>query len=67
MGGIIIVTRIFPRRASILVKKELHYVPLLGQYTYLAGGVFVDRKNNKSAIAALGAAGEEMKKKNVSS
>lgn len=49
------------------MKKELHYVPLLGQYTYLAGGVFVDRKNNKSAIAALGAAGEEMKKKNVSS
>jgi lysophosphatidate acyltransferase len=50
-----------------MAKKELKWSPLLGQYMALSGAVFVDRKNNKDALKALAAAGEEMKAKGVSS
>ncbi|KAF8335041.1 uncharacterized protein EI90DRAFT_3049260 [Cantharellus anzutake] len=66
MLDIIVLGRIFPRRASIMVKKELQFAPFLGQYVYLSGAVFVDRKNNKDAVAALAAAGAEVRRKNVS-
>lgn len=49
-----------------MAKKELKWAPLLGQYMALSGAVFVDRKNNKDALNALAAAGEEMKSKAVS-
>ncbi|KAG9120601.1 1-acylglycerol-3-phosphate O-acyltransferase [Ceratobasidium sp. 392] len=51
---------------SIMAKKELQWAPLLGQYMSLSGAVFVDRANNKDALKALAAAGEDMKSKGVS-
>ncbi|WWC85697.1 uncharacterized protein L201_000563 [Kwoniella dendrophila CBS 6074] len=58
--------RIFPKRAAIMAKKELKYTPGLGQFMSLSGAVFVNRSNRVDAMAALRAAGEDMKKKGVS-
>ncbi|KAJ9115358.1 hypothetical protein QFC24_006973 [Naganishia onofrii] len=54
--------RIFPKRASIMAKRELKWMPLLGWFSALSGAVFVDRKNNKDAVKAMNAAGEAMKR-----
>ncbi|KAJ1308365.1 hypothetical protein OPQ81_004074 [Rhizoctonia solani] len=66
MLDILYLGRIFPKRASIMAKKELKWSPLLGQFMALSGAVFVDRKNSKDALHALAKAGDEMKAKGVS-
>ncbi len=47
-------------------KKELFWAPLLGQYMWLAGSIFVDRSNNKQAVQSLREAGDELKRKSTS-
>jgi len=66
MLDILYLGRIFPKKCSIMAKKELQWAPLLGQYMSLSGAVFVDRSNNKDALKALAAAGDDMKSKGVS-
>ncbi|KAH9948783.1 1-acylglycerol-3-phosphate O [Amylocystis lapponica] len=66
MMDIIYLGRIFPRRASIMAKKELQWTPLLGQFMTLSGAVWVDRSNNAKAVRSLAAAGELMKARNSS-
>ncbi|TBU61536.1 hypothetical protein BD310DRAFT_956989 [Dichomitus squalens] len=66
MLDILYLGRIFPRRASIMAKKELQWSPLLGQFMTLAGAVFVDRGNNARAVRSLTAAGEIMTERNSS-
>jgi len=48
-----IVIPLMPRRTSVLVKKELFRVPILGWAMRLASLVPVDRQNRESAIASL--------------
>ena len=48
-----IVIPIMPRRTSVLVKKELFRVPILGWAMRLADLVPVDRRNREAAIASL--------------
>lgn len=48
-----------------MAKKELRWMPFLGQYMAASGAVFVNRSNNKDAVAALAAAGEKMKSRGV--
>ncbi|KAI0082512.1 1-acylglycerol-3-phosphate O [Panus rudis PR-1116 ss-1] len=66
MLDILMLGRVFPKRASIMAKKELQWAPLLGQFLALSGAVFVDRGNSAQAIRSLTAAGEAMKSRNVS-
>jgi len=66
MLDIVFLGRIFPRRTSVMAKKELQWTPLLGQYMLLSGAVFVDRGSNKNAVAALAAAGADMKTRGIS-
>jgi len=66
MVDILVLGRIFPKRASIMAKKELQWAPLLGQFMSLSGAVFVDRGNNAQAVQSLTAAGEAMKNRNIS-
>ncbi|KAL1408126.1 Phosphatidylinositol N-acetylglucosaminyltransferase GPI3 subunit [Vanrija albida] len=58
--------RIFPKHAAIMAKKSLKLVPGLGTFMMLSNTVFIDRKNNKSAVQAMNEAGQEMKRKGVS-
>ena len=59
-------SRIFPKHASIMAKKELAWAPLLGGYLSASGAVFVDRSNNAAAIQSLTAAGDFMKRNTTS-
>lgn len=68
---------IFPKRAAIMAKKEIKWVPGLGWFSesasciyadckvMLSGSIFIDRSNRKSAVQAMNEAGAEMKRKNV--
>jgi 1-acyl-sn-glycerol-3-phosphate acyltransferase len=47
-----------PRRTSVLVKKELFRVPLLGRAMRMARLVAIDRANKEAAIASVRRAGE---------
>ena len=47
-------------------KKELQWMPLLGQFMKLAGVIFIDRKNNTRAKQSIAQAGERMKERKVS-
>ncbi|KAF8592591.1 1-acylglycerol-3-phosphate O [Ramaria rubella] len=66
MLDIIYLGRIFPNRASMVAKKELKWVPLLGQYLTTSGAVFLDRSNNANAVKSLAAAGQSMKTRGTS-
>ena len=57
--------RMFPTSSIILGKKELLYVPFLGQFMWLGGNVFVDRKNRASAIKTMDSIGAYMRKNNL--
>jgi 1-acyl-sn-glycerol-3-phosphate acyltransferase len=56
-----IVIPIMPRRTSVLVKKELFRVPLLGRAMRLASLVPVDRSDREAAISSLRFAGDVMR------
>jgi lysophosphatidate acyltransferase len=48
-----------------MAKKSLQYTPL-GPFMTMSGAIFVDRGNNAHAVRSLGAAGELMKKLQIS-
>lgn len=60
LDGAILFVRI-PRRTSILAKKELWRVPVLGWAFTLASIVPVDRSNREAAIESIRRAGEVMR------
>lgn len=60
LDGAILFVRI-PRRTSILAKKELWRVPVLGWAFTLASIVPVDRSNREAAIESIHRAGEVMR------
>src|SRR5262245_39610970 len=53
-------TRVFPKQASIMAKKELQFSPL-GPFMALSGAVFVDRGNSAEARRSLQVAGDGIK------
>jgi len=53
---------VIPRRTSVLVKKELFRIPVLGQAMRIGSLVPVDRSNRERAIASLDAASDVMKR-----
>ena len=57
-----VVVPAIPRRTSVLVKKELFRVPLLGQAMHLGDLVPVDRRNREAAIASVERAATVMRK-----
>ncbi|OCF43934.1 phosphatidylinositol glycan, class A [Kwoniella heveanensis CBS 569] len=58
--------RIFPKHAAIMAKKSIKWIPGLGWWMMMSGTVFINRSNNKSAIASMTQAGEDMKRKRIS-
>ena len=56
-----VVVPAIPRRTSVLVKKELFKVPILGRAMRLGSLVPVDRSNRDAAIQSLRAAGDVMR------
>lgn len=56
----------FPKRTSMMAKKELQWMPFLGQWMSLSGAVFIDRGNNAKAIRSLSTAAETVKNRHTS-
>ncbi len=55
-----------PKRTVTVGKKSLKYLPLFGQLYWLAGNVFIDRKNKSSSSATLEASTHALQQKNTS-
>ncbi len=54
-----------PRRTSVLVKKELFRIPVLGRCMRLSSLVEVDRSDRDSAVASVRAAAEVMRRQEL--
>lgn len=49
-----------------MAKRELKWMPLLGQYMLLSGAIFVNRSNSEDARKSLAEAGQTMKRQRTS-
>ncbi len=56
---------LIPRRTSVLVKKELFRIPVLGRCMRLASLVEVDRSDRDAAVASVRAAAEVMRRQGL--
>jgi 1-acyl-sn-glycerol-3-phosphate acyltransferase len=56
------IIRSVPVNLYFIAKKELKWVPFLGQYVWATGMIFIDRSNRKKAIQSLDQAGKLIKK-----
>ncbi len=50
---VVAIARAIPLGLFYIGKKELQKVPILGQYMYLIGHIFIDRKNREKAMASM--------------
>ena len=63
---VVAIARAIPLGLFYIGKKELKKVPILGQYMYLIGHIFIDRKNREKAMQSMRKAAELINKgKNV--
>ena len=56
------IIRSVPVNLYFIAKKELKWMPFLGQYVWATGMIFIDRSNRKKAIQSLDKAGKLIKK-----
>ncbi|GAA5959171.1 hypothetical protein JCM3765_005094 [Sporobolomyces pararoseus] len=66
MLDILYLGAVFPKGASIMAKKELQWMPLLGQFMTLSNAVFVNRSKRSDAVAVFAKVAQTMKKKSLS-
>ncbi|GAA5937554.1 hypothetical protein JCM3775_001269 [Rhodotorula graminis] len=57
---------IFPPRTTIMAKRELQWVPILGQFMTLAKAIFVNRVKREDAIRVFDQVAKEMKRRELS-
>ncbi|KAJ3287608.1 1-acylglycerol-3-phosphate O-acyltransferase [Rhizoclosmatium sp. JEL0117] len=55
----------FPKKAVILAKESIKYIPFMGWYMSLAGNVFINRSNRGSAIETMSKVAKTLKEKKV--
>lgn len=60
-ADIFIVSKLIRKDATGIAKKELKFMPIIGQLMAAAGVIFIDRKNREQAIAAMQPAVEALK------
>jgi 1-acyl-sn-glycerol-3-phosphate acyltransferase len=58
--------RVVPKRAVSIGKKNLRYIPFFGQLYWLAGNVFIDRKNNSRSRTTMDSSIRALTQKNTS-
>ncbi|ANZ73792.1 BA75_01703T0 [Komagataella pastoris] len=58
---VFILGKVFPKRCSMTSKKQLKWVPFLGQFMTLSGVFFLDRANKSTAISTLDTALQKLK------
>ena len=52
-------------RCTLILKKELKYIPILGQCIYLCGAIFLNRGSSESSRNAINEAGKRAKKSGI--
>ncbi len=55
---VVAIARAIPIGLFYIGKKELKKIPILGQYMYLIGHIFIDRKNREKAMISMRKAGQ---------
>ena len=55
-----------PKRCVVTAKKEVKFIPVMGQVMWAAKNMFIDRKNRENAILALDKVAERMKSEQLS-
>lgn len=55
-----------PKRTVSLGKRSLIYIPIFGQFYWLAGNILINRSNKKSAFDTMDEAARSIKEKNTS-
>ncbi|KAI8618342.1 hypothetical protein BC830DRAFT_1061540 [Chytriomyces sp. MP71] len=55
----------FPDNCGIMAKDSFFYIPLMGQFLWLANNIFIDRENGKSAAKTMQFVASELKRKNI--
>lgn len=63
---IFIAGHVFAKNTVTIGKKSLLFVPFFGQFFWLAGNLFIDRKNKKSAFQTMEVANVAIKDKKLS-
>jgi 1-acyl-sn-glycerol-3-phosphate acyltransferase len=58
--------RVVPKRTVTIGKKNLRYIPFFGQLYWLAGNVFIDRKNSSRSKRTMNSSIRALTKKNTS-
>lgn len=58
---VVCIAGVIPIGLFFIAKKELAKVPFLGQYMYIIGHIFVDRKNKDKALESLKIAADKIK------
>ncbi len=56
----------FPARTVVTAKKEVRFIPFMGQVMMAANNIFIDRGNRTSAVEAMNKVGARMKRDNIS-
>lgn len=56
-----VLCRVAPVNLHFIGKKELAWVPIVGWYMFIAGHIFIDRRNRRKAITSLRAAALKIK------
>ena len=57
---------IYPPRTVVIGKKEVGNIPVFGWFFRATGNILIDRRNFQSAVAAMDAAAEEVRRKRIS-
>ena len=58
--------RVVPKRTVTLGKKNLRWLPFFGQLYWLAGNIFIDRKNRSRSKMTISSSTRALKEKNTS-
>ncbi|CEG66941.1 hypothetical protein RMATCC62417_03432 [Rhizopus microsporus] len=66
MLDVFFMANVFPKSTSVVAKKSIKFVPVLGWFMYLSKAIFLDRANRETAVAQARKAAEDMKKSRTS-
>ncbi|EPB71532.1 Acyltransferase [Ancylostoma ceylanicum] len=58
-------TRVWPPRGTVMMKKSLQYIPFFNFASWLANAIFIDRYNHEKAMAQIDYCVEKLKSKNL--
>ncbi|KAL6741397.1 hypothetical protein Aduo_014656 [Ancylostoma duodenale] len=62
---VVAMTRVWPPRCTVMMKKSLQYIPFFNLASFLANAIFIDRFNHEKAMSQIDSCVEKLKSKNL--